>query len=68
MDRLTDMFSKILLNNPNKDITTCYNWMLDQVSDEDADIITKHVMLFIRIGEVVRSENPDIISKLYANI
>ena len=68
MDRHTDMYSKILLNNPNKDITTCYNWMLDQVSDEDADIITKHVMLFISIGEAVRSENRDIISQLYANI
>lgn len=51
---LTNKFALLVINNPNKSITNCYNYFIDTVTLEEAKLITKNYLHFIKIGESIR--------------
>lgn len=60
---LTDKFALLVANNPKKNITQCYNYFIDNVTSEEAIIVTKYYLFFIKIGESIRNSYDEIKEK-----
>ncbi len=54
MDKITDLFAKLVLRNPGKTVLECYNWFIQHIDESMVDMTVKNCKMIIKVGEQIR--------------